>query len=161
MSPYLKKIATANAKRYAKSKGLTIEENSSFGYGQDGYVFQTNRRTAVKAFYYDVHYRQELEIYKYLDLWDIREAANFHIPELVSNHDQLRIIEMSVVSTPFILDFVGATIDRPFDRDEDWLATTIERFGADWDIVKLAIMELEEHGVYLSDIHPGNIRCRS
>lgn len=68
---------------------------------------------------------------------------------------------MSVVSTPFILDFVGATIDRPIDRDEDWLAATMERFGADWEIVKIAIMELEEHGVYLSDIHPGNIRCRS
>ena len=157
MLPQYISDAAANARRYAKMKSLTTEK--VFGYGQEGYVLQTNKMTAVKAFYFPQHYRQELEVYQYLKLWRITEVAGFHIRQLISHVDQLKIIEMTVVAAPFIVDFVGARIDLPFDRDDGWLANTMDLFEKDWDRVKFAIWELEKHGVYLSDIHPGNIRC--
>ena len=149
--------AIANAEEYAKLKSLTTEK--VFGYGQEGYILQTNKATAVKAFYYEAHYRHELEIYEYLERWEIRTAAGFHIPELVAHHDQLKVIEITVVSPPFVVDFVGARIDEPFEREDEWLESTMELFESEWDRVKIAIMVLEDHGIYLSDIHPGNIRC--
>ena len=86
--------------------------------------------------------------------------AGFNIPSLIDSSESLRVIEMTTVVPPFILDFTEAMIDREFERSEDWLPTMIDLFEDDWDKVKIAIWRLEEHGVFLGDIHPRNICCR-
>jgi hypothetical protein len=90
------------ARRYAKSRTLTIEKE--FGYGCDGFVLSTNQGTAIKAFRYPELFRQKLEIYEYLKKWGITKVHDFHIPELISSDPGLSVIEMTVVSPPFVLD---------------------------------------------------------
>lgn len=158
MTPYLRAKACLNAEKYAKSKGLATQK--TFGYGQEGYVLQTNKRTAIKAFYYDVHFHQELEIYQYLQRWGIVKASGFNIPQLLDHSVELQIIEMEVVQPPFIVDFVGARLEIPFERDDDWEQSMKDVFESDWKAVARALFKLENEGVYLSDIHLGNIRCR-
>ena len=112
---------------------------------------QTTKATAIKAFYYSAPFLNELEVYRYLKRWNITEVTGFHIPELVGSDEGLRIIEMSVVMPPFILDFVEAQIDQPIERDDDAVSGLAELFESDWDRVKFAIWKLEEHGIYLTD----------
>ncbi|HEY0983293.1 hypothetical protein [Schlesneria sp. T3-172] len=121
---------------------------------------QTSRASAVKAFYYEAPFESELEIYEYLKRWGVFEVAGFHIPELIDFDRSQQVIEMSVVMPPYILDFVDALIERPIERDEDQITALAEIFEDDWPRVKIAIWQLEEHGVYLGDVHPRNICCR-
>lgn len=146
------------AKRYAKSRNLTIEKD--FGFGCDGFVLATNRSTAIKAFRYPQLYRYELEIYEYLQQHEITKIHDFHIPELVSSDPGLCVIEMTIVSPPFILDFVSARIEGDFEYDDEWIAQRQDEFEDDWPTVRMAILALEQQGVQLVDVHPGNIRCR-
>jgi hypothetical protein len=92
--------------------------------------------------------------------WEITDVHGFHIPQLISSDPGLSLIEMTVVSPPFILDFVSARIEFPIEYDEEWIAQRMEEFESDWPLVKRVIWGLEEHGIYLGDVHPGNIRCR-
>jgi len=154
-----KSNAYDRAQRYAKSKGMTIEK--LFGDGCDGYVLATSAGTAVKAFNFPQLFCRELEIYEYLKRWDITEVHGFHIPKLVASNSDLSVIEMTVVSPPFVLDFVSARIEVPIEYDEEWIARRMEEFEDDWPLVKQVIWGFEQHGIYLSDVHPRNIMVRA
>jgi hypothetical protein len=58
------------------------------------------------------------------------------VPELLAFDDQLWIIEMTIVSRPFVLDFAGAYLDfaPEFSQEvlADWLADKKEQFGSRW-----------------------------
>lgn len=144
---------------YAKLRRLTIEKE--FGGGYDGCVFQTNRMTAIKVFGYTELYDRELEIYQYMNKWGIRQVDAFHIPRLLAFNKSLAIIEMSVVTPPFIVDFASAAIERPIERGDEWHAKMADDFEDDWPLVRHAIWRLEdEHGIYIADVHPRNFKCR-
>lgn len=77
--------------------------------------------------------------------------------------DKLKIIEMSVVEPPFILDFGRAYLDSLPPHDPETLHRSMierkEKFGAQFEIVNHILAELErKYGIYLSDVHPGNVR---
>jgi hypothetical protein len=80
---------------------------------------------------------------------------------MLRHDDALWIIEMSVVSRPFVLDFAGAYLDRAPDFSEemlaDWRADKEEQFGAHWPEVQAILRALEAHGIYMEDVSPGNI----
>lgn len=50
--------------------------------------------------------------------------------------DERQIIEMTVVSRPYLLDFAGAYLDRPPDYPpevmDEWRSEKAEQFGGDW-----------------------------
>ena len=85
----------------------------------------------------------------------------FNIPELVGFEDELRVIEMTIVKRPFVLDFAGAHLDiRPeFPEDvwTDWEADKREQFEGRWPAVQALLGEFEAIGIYLLDISPSNI----
>ena len=147
---------------YAKEKGLTIE--NSLGGGQDGVVLSTNRRTAIKSFCFEELYRREKAVYLRLAEKGFVRTIVFHIPRLIELHNVLWIVEMTIVSPPFIVDFAGARLDSPatFEKEimDDWLAEKKEEFESDWPTVKRAVWQLEKIGVYLVDVAPRNIQCR-
>jgi hypothetical protein len=68
---------------------------------------------------------------------------------------------MTVVSRPFVLDFAGAFLDRAPDYSEevlaDWAAEKQEQFGPRWPEVQAILRWLEGYGVYMRDVHPGNV----
>ena len=118
------------------------------GPGQDGFVLRSDRVTAVKFFDRIDRFRRELEVYQ---------------GELMHWDDELRVIEMSIVDRPFLLDFAGAK--RPGevpDFEQHVLDEYEERlrdlFDERWtDAVNVAEQFRRMTGFVLMDIHPGNI----
>jgi hypothetical protein len=68
---------------------------------------------------------------------------------------------MTVVTRPFILDFASASLDKPPDFSEevlaDWQAEKAEQFEQRWPEVQGILRSLESLGIFLIDVHPGNI----
>ena len=68
---------------------------------------------------------------------------------------------MTVVSRPFLLDFAGAYLDwSPDFSDEvmaDWRAEKLEQFGERWPEVEAILRILQTYGIFMIDVHPGNI----
>jgi len=83
------------------------------------------------------------------------------VPQLVNHDDPLRVIEMSIVVRPFVLDFAGAYLDAapkfPDEVWQEWEAEKLEQFGARWSAVRKVLAALEEWDIYLVDVSPSNI----
>lgn len=81
-------------------------------------------------------YRRERDIYIRLKEHDLREIRGCAVPELIEYDDRLWIIEMSLVSRPYVLDFAGAYLEWALDFSEevmaDWQADKQEQFGNQW-----------------------------
>ncbi|MFQ5734167.1 MAG: hypothetical protein ACE5KM_19700 [Planctomycetaceae bacterium] len=77
--------------------------------------------------------------------------------------DQLWVVEMEIVTPPFILDFAGAYLDQqpPYYRDEqmmaEWQAEKRDVFGERWGTVTGILARFRRHGIYLADVKYGNI----
>ncbi len=146
---------------YAKSRGLTIE--GMLGGGVDGIVHATERTTAIKSFFGRQLYLQERNVYLRLAEKGFVVANEFHVPRLIEYDDNLQIVEMTIVTPPYIVDFAGAQLDRrkefPPDVMEQWLVQKKEEFEANWPRVKRAMWKFEAIGVYLNDVAPRNVNC--
>ncbi len=147
---------------YVESRTLAIE--SRLGFGQDGYVYSTSNKTAIKCLRSEELYRREVAVYRHLQDRKVKIVKEFHVPELIDYDDGLLVIEMTIVTPPYVLDFASAFL-RPCmdhysqeDMDE-WRKEKQEQFEDDWPKVRLLMAAFEGLGVYLSDIHPRNVAC--
>lgn len=147
---------------YCTAQSLALSRR--LGFGKDGTVWFTSRNTAVKVFERDFAYSREREVYRRLANLGIDGVAGHTVPELLRSDDILGIIEMSIVEPPFVLDFASAQLDHPFDFPDDvlseWFAEKREQFGADWSKAVVVLRALERMGIYMTDVHPGNIKFR-
>ena len=79
----------------------------------------------------------------------------------MNSDDELFVLEMEIVSPPFVLDFAAAYLDRPPDFPaelmNEWELEKQEQFEERWPIVKDLIYSFRQYGIYLSDVKPGNI----
>ena len=70
----------------------------------------------------------------------IARILEFKIPKLWHWDDELWVLEMEIVSPPFVLDFAGAYLDRPPDFPdevmEEWWKAKKEQFGERWPVVQ-------------------------
>ncbi len=163
-----KELALQRARKYAEMHGLLL--GNEIGEGMNGVVFFADaqfdtpgrpRLSAVKACHTEVEYSRERDVYFRLQDRNITKVRTCKIPELLEYNDDLWIIEMTIVTRPFCLDFGGAFLEKPPDFSEevmaDWRADKIEQFGKHWPEVERIIAVLEVHGIYLMDVHPKNI----
>ncbi|MGA2248407.1 MAG: hypothetical protein ABSH48_25850 [Verrucomicrobiota bacterium] len=83
---------------------------------------------------------------------------------MIQTDDALRVIEMSVVTRPFVLDFAGAYLDAPpgFSDEiwNDWETQKREQFGERWPKVQSVLAALEELDIHMIDVSPSNIAFR-
>jgi hypothetical protein len=156
------------ARDFATFHGLTIQEE--LGSGMNGVVFLAERsaldlfsptHSAVKACHNEIEYLRERDVYLRLQELDITTIRSCMVPQLIEYNDDLWIIEMTIVTRPFCLDFGGAFLEKPPDFSEevmaDWRAEKIDQFGKHWPEVQQIIAVLEVHGIFLMDVHPKNI----
>lgn len=150
--------------RYAARYG--VEFVARLGDGKDGFVLQTNQRTAVKFLHDRDHCIRELRAYRLLANGDVDEIAGHQVPRLLRSDEELLAIEMTVVQPPFIVDFVSAYADD----EVEWLGFTedvmaereafwAERFGDRWP----AVLQIRDEfhrvtGLTLLDLSHNNIR---
>ena len=152
------------AQDYARRTNLLVDEQ--LGYGVHGIVFAAKNqldgeRLALKVYERDKDYRREREVYLRLQEHGITEIRGCHVPVMLSFDDESWIIAMTVVTRPFVLDFAGAYLDEPPDFSAevmaDWRAEKAEQFGPHWAEVQAILGQLEDFGVFMSDVNPGNI----
>jgi len=152
------------AQQYARTRGLVLGDQ--LGFGVHGIVFlatsQSNPgRFAVKVHERPADYGRERDVYLRLQARGLSEIHGCTIPEMVSWDDDRLIIEMTVVSRPYVLDFGGAFLDRsPGFSEEvlaDWHAEKLEQFGPRWAEVLVILRALEAYGIFVVDVNPNNI----
>lgn len=148
------------AKLFAAENGRNLI--GQLGYGYDGSVFATERQSAIKVLRFQRLYQRERDVYLRLRTHSMVEVAGFAVPQLIQHDDRLWIVEMGIVSPPFVLDFAGAYLDKrpdyPDDIMEEWQADKLEQFGEErWPIVQNIMAHFARMGIYLADVKPGNI----
>ena len=84
-----------------------------------------------------------------------------HVPQLLGYDDDLWVVEMTIVTRPYVLDFAGAYLDSRPDYPEhvmcDWRVEKEEQFEDRWPEVQGIIGAFEQYDIYLADVNPGNI----
>ena len=150
--------------RYADRHQLQIIDQP--GFGVHGTVFSTDRQTALKLFAAEYAYQRERDVYVRLQEESMVEVRGFNVPQLINYDDELWAIEMTLVTRPFVLDFAGANRDVPPEYFEDeqilieWQADRATHFGENWYEVQVVMFAFQRYGIYLGDIHSGNISFR-
>jgi hypothetical protein len=152
------------AEEYAERKELVIEQE--LGSGVHGIVFAVasqdgSRLSAIKVHERAEDYARERDVYLQLSANRVVRIRGANVPELLAFDDALWIIEMTIVTRPFVLDFAGAYLDQPPDYSEevwaDWEAEKREQFGSQWPEVQAILRALEGYGIFMMDVNPGNI----
>jgi hypothetical protein len=152
------------AQQYCERKGLLL--GNPLGAGVHGNVFVVESQTekqisAIKTHESPQYYRAERDVYLRLRENEVTDIRGCAVPEMLSYDDELGVIEMTVVTRPFVLDFAGAYLDEPPDFSEevmaDWRAEKEEQFGSRWPEVQAILRFLEGHGIFMADVNPGNI----
>jgi hypothetical protein len=91
----------------------------------------------------------------------VGEILGFNVPDLLGADEGLRIIEMSLVARPFVLDFAGAYLDEQPEFSEEiwaeWEAEKRELFGSRWQTVEMVLAALRKLDIYVVDISASNI----
>jgi hypothetical protein len=114
--------STQRAREYALRKRIVLDFDHPLGAGIDGEVWRSNRNTGVKVVQRQHNYHLELESYQRLGAAGVRELRGFSVPELVDFDDELLVVEMTIVSPPFILDFGKVHFDRRPEFSAETLA---------------------------------------
>ncbi|HWE95937.1 MAG TPA: hypothetical protein VG269_18385 [Tepidisphaeraceae bacterium] len=147
---------------YAHARSIHVNLEKELGSGKDGSVFWTMTPSAIKIFTSLDPYERELACYQRLAERSIIDIGGHQVPQLLDFDGSLLVIEMTIVHRPFLLDFAGAYIDEPPDFPEEvidqWHADKSEQFGARWpEVLSVVVSMRRRAGIYLLDIHQGNI----
>jgi len=156
-----------SAQAYASQHQLRLAERLGFGIHGIVFVAENNTKpgkTAIKAHRFAEAYLRERSVYERLKDAGITEILGFNVPQLLGADDQLHVIEMSIVTRPFVLDFAGAYLDIPPDfSDEIWAEWEIEKreqFEMRWATVQDVLGALEDLDIHMIDVSPSNIAFR-
>jgi len=153
-----------NALAYATRHQLQLAER--LGFGVHGMIFVAEDKSkggkiAIKAHRESEPYQRERAVYERLKQAGVAEVLGFNVPQFIRAEDDLRVIAMSIVTRPFVLDFAGAYLDTPpVFPDEmwsEWEAGKQELFEDRWTRVEKILAALEELGIYMLDVSPSNI----
>lgn len=153
-----------HARAYTSRHQLQLAER--LGFGVHGMIFVAEHKskagkTAVKAHRETEPYQRECAVYARLQAAAVTEVLDFHVPQFIRADDELRVIEMSIVTRPFVLDFAGAYLDAPPDFPEElwaeWESGKRELFEERWAKVEEILAALQKWGVYMVDVSPSNI----
>jgi hypothetical protein len=153
-----------NARAYASQHRLHLAERLGFGIHGIIFVAEDNSqvgKTAVKAHRSVEPYLRERKVYERLKGAGVSEVVGFNVPQLIRFDDELRVIEMSIVARPFVLDFAGAYLDIPPEFPEEkwaeWEAEKREQFEVRWPEVQAVLAALAALGIHMVDVSPSNI----
>jgi hypothetical protein len=79
------------------------------------------------------------------------------VPQAIRYDDELRIIEMTIVTRPFVLDLLGLiSTYRQISQENwtEWEAEKQEQFGTRWSAVQAVLAALEELDIHMVDVLP-------
>src|SRR4051812_4339912 len=92
----------------------TTEPLDVLGWGVSGFVFASpDLMTAIKVHHQPEGYEMELKAYRLLLQQRITQICGLTIPKLRGFDDELLLIQMALVSPPYLLDFAGVKFSDP------------------------------------------------
>lgn len=131
------------------------------GEGTDGKVWLSSDRTAIKVFGHFDQFEREKECYSRLAAAHVAELHRYAVPQLIDFDGHLRVIEMTTVKAPYLLDFGKAYIDsKPDFTPEVWrdLYAQIHDIYEDrYDEVMAVVRSLQRFGIFYYDVKPKNV----
>jgi len=142
---------------YGKPGQLT----KKLGAGIDGTVYYTSHRTVVKVHVRQQSYQKEVEAYERLRDHRVTSILGHAVPELIASHHIFKIVEMTIVTIPFVLDFASSIIDEKIDFEsgamDHWYRQKRDDFGTNWPKA-IAIYNFlwERYGIFYHDLTPKN-----
>jgi hypothetical protein len=121
---------------------------------------------AIKVFWRDDTFERELAAYLRLRERKVFTVKDFNVPQLIDFDEELMVIEMQIVTPPFLLDFGKAYVDFRPEYSEDALACWEEQYrelwGEErWKIVRKLMANLTLVGIYYQEPTPRNIHFGS
>ena len=157
-------IAIKNARAYAARHDLLLAERLGFGIHGSVHVVEgkiKGARSAIKAHRAAEFHQRERAAYERLADAGVTEVLGFHVPQFIRADEELQVIEMTIVTRPFVLDFAGAYVGPPPEFSEEiwseWEAEKQEQFGSRWTTVRSVMSAFEDFGIHLVDVSPSNI----
>lgn len=130
------------------------------GSGQEGFVYRTSRKTALKVFERERNFNAELKAYQILKAHNVEQIEGFSVPQLLGFDEDRLVIELTIVTAPYLLDF-GKVHFSPPDYPPDAIAHDLQRceedFGDYWPAVLSALYDLQSMGIWYVDAKPSNI----
>jgi hypothetical protein len=157
-------ISIKNAFAYADRHELQLVERLGFGIHGSVHVVEDKikgDRSAIKAHRAREFYLRERAAYELLSQASVSEVLGFHVPQFMRADDELQVIEMTIVTRPFVVDFAGAYVGALPEFSEEiwagWEAEKREQFGGRWRTVEAVMAAFEELGIHLVDVSPSNI----
>ena len=99
------------AQRYALKRNIKLGER--LGFGVHGTVFAAQDKTKPGFFAVKFHreqrpFERECRVYQRLREEQTTRILGFNVPQLLSIDEEFRAIEMTIVRSPFLLDFADA-----------------------------------------------------
>lgn len=157
-----------NLGSYAERHGLYLAERLGFGIHGIVHAAGSNPQlppaSAIKAHSNPEAYGRERDIYLRLQTIGTRELLGFHVPQVLAFDDELRVLEMTIVTRPFVLDFAGAYLESPPDFSDEvwdeWIEQKRDQFGQRWNKVQEILDALQELHIHMVDVSPSNIAFR-
>lgn len=153
-----------HARAYAAQHRLQLAERLGFGIHGIILVAEDNSKagkTAIKAHRSVEPYLRERAAYERLKAARVTELLGFHVPQLIRVDAPLRVLEMTVVTRPFVLDFAGAWLDAPPTFPDEiwaeWEAEKRDQFEGRWPEVQAVLAALEALDIHMVDVSPSNI----
>ena len=126
-------------------------------------MWKTERDSAIKVFDRIGNFDREIQCYSILTQHEVTEIEGFTVPQLLGHDEELRVIEMTIVSAPYTLDFGKAYPHRRPEYTAEQIAQadslSEELFEGNWPLVESAMFGLECLGIYYVDANPRNIDC--
>src|SRR5438128_8042644 len=107
-------ILIPSARLYASRRQLDLTE--TLGSGKDGIVLAAKRKdqpakVAIKVLRWNEAYEREKKVYERLRELGVKIVLGLNVPQLLGCEDDLRMLELTIVKRPFVLDFAGAYLD--------------------------------------------------
>ncbi len=85
--------------------GDEAELTKKLGSGNEGFVWATTRNSAVKLFERLDNFKRELECYQRLAEFNLNKIDVFQVPELLRYDEIQLVIEMTLVTPPYLPGF--------------------------------------------------------
>lgn len=150
-------------RQYANEHQLKFNVKDQLGEGTDGAVWATSNNSVIKVFEREKTFDTELQCYMRLLAHRISEIDGLNVPRIVEYSRRLRIIEMTLVHPPYLLDFGKAYVDEPApytpEQLDEWYREWRQFFPKrDIPRVHKVLRILKSYGIDYVDPKPWNIR---
>lgn len=151
------------AAAYLSVHNRPVNVKKYLGDGSDGWVWETDCRTAVKVFLASRGYFNERDSYERLAEYGCtKRVGEFAVPEMVGFDDNLMVVEMDFMQMPpYVIDFAKVRLNSSPEFSEEIIADQevkgLEQFEHNWPRVKTLLRDLESLQIYYLDPQRGNI----